>query len=198
MSTSADQGDGSTAAAESHKRVSTSREQMSSEAVSAATGKTWEQWFELLDGQGAVSWSHQKIARWLDSETDMGGWWAQGITIGYEQEHGLRIPGQRSDGTFGVSATKTVVGSPVELFDTVMDQLEAAIGEAPVSKTLESRFPKARWNSGNGEAIVAILTDTGDGKTRVAVELQKLTDPERVTAEKARIKALLGTVRFPG
>lgn len=196
MTASAHQGHDAPPSTTRPKRVSTSREQMSSEAVSAATGRTWEQWFELLDREGAMSWSHQKIALWIDSESGVGGWWAQGITIGYEQEHGLRIPGQRSDGTFGVSATKTAVGSPAELFDTVMSQLESAIGEPPVSKTLESRFPKARWNSGDGESIVAILTDSGDGKTRVSLELQKLKDPERVTDEKARIKKLLGAVSF--
>jgi hypothetical protein len=37
-------------------------------------------------------------------------WWAQTITVGYEQAWGLREPGQNPDGSH-VSASKTVSGT---------------------------------------------------------------------------------------
>ena len=69
-------------------------DQMSADRVLAATGRTPEDWYAVLDEQGAVSWGHTAVAAWV-LEQGVDGWWAQGVTIGYEQARGLRIPGQR-------------------------------------------------------------------------------------------------------
>ena len=77
------------------------------DAVLQRTGRSRDAWFALLDDAGAVAWKHGPIASWL---TDQGvdGWWAQSITVGYEQARGLRRPGQRPDGSFEANVTRTL------------------------------------------------------------------------------------------
>lgn len=48
-----------------------------------------------------------KLYHLLEGTLPNHGWWAQGITVAYEQHIGRRVPGQRADGTFEVSVSKT-------------------------------------------------------------------------------------------
>lgn len=63
---------------------------ISDEAVQEATGKSWQQWFVLLDGWGARRKGHSESARHLRQTYKTGSWWAQAVTIRYEYERGLR------------------------------------------------------------------------------------------------------------
>jgi hypothetical protein len=92
--------------------TSTFQPPMADEKVAAATGRVWEEWFALLDEWGAASRAHRDIARWLQDEHGVAGWWSQSVTVAYEQARGLRAPGQRVDG-WSITATKTIA-VPVE------------------------------------------------------------------------------------
>ena len=56
-----------------------------SEAVQAKTGKTWAEWFAILDAADAQTMSHPRIARYLQEEHSVPDWWCQMVTVGYEQ-----------------------------------------------------------------------------------------------------------------
>ena len=86
----------------------------SDESLLAATGKTWNEWFAVLDAADATGLKHPQIVAVLVEMHGVGAWWAQGITVGYEQARGMRMPGQRADGTFEVSASKAIDGSQAE------------------------------------------------------------------------------------
>jgi hypothetical protein len=58
------------------------RRPYSDEVVRANTGRTWDEWFALLDAWGGAQRPHPEIARWLVEEHGVGGWWAQGVTVG--------------------------------------------------------------------------------------------------------------------
>ena len=66
----------------------------SEKSVHDKTGRTWDEWFKLLDKWGAKQKKHGEIARWLVEEHQVDGWWAQSITGAYEQDRGIRAPGQ--------------------------------------------------------------------------------------------------------
>jgi hypothetical protein len=53
----------------------------------------------------------------LDGKIDNLGWWAQSVTVAYEQYIGRRIPGQRPDGTFQTSVSKSTKLGMKELMD---------------------------------------------------------------------------------
>ncbi len=84
---------------------------ISNEAVKGATGKSWEEWFALLDEVGAEELPHKEIARllldqgYLNKEDE---WWAQAVTVGYEYARERRVKGQTADAGFQVGVQKTV------------------------------------------------------------------------------------------
>src|SRR5829696_9174556 len=89
--------------------------------ILANTGKRWDEWFAVLDRWGAVEQPHTEIARWVNQEHGVDGWWAQGVTVAYEQARGLRVPGQRRGGHFEVNASKTVAVPVERLYEAFAD-----------------------------------------------------------------------------
>ena len=98
---------------------------ISAEKVRERTGRTWNQWFTLLDEWGGAQREHGEIAAWLGAEHGVPGWWAQGITVEYEKARGLRPPGGDRDGTMNAGASKTVA-VPVERLYEAFVELGAA------------------------------------------------------------------------
>jgi hypothetical protein len=58
---------------------------------------------------GATERKHAEIARWLVTEHEVDSWWAQSVTVGYEQARGMRAPGQQSDGYYRLTALKQLL-----------------------------------------------------------------------------------------
>ena len=50
---------------------------MSDAAVQSKTGKTWPEWFKVLDAAGARKMSHQQIVAVLSKQHGVGPWWQQ-------------------------------------------------------------------------------------------------------------------------
>lgn len=89
-------------------------------SIEASTGRQWNEWAKWLDKSGAAELSHSDIATLvheaLVGKTDNPGWWAQNVTVAYEQYIGRRVPGQSNDGSFEVSVTKTLIGTKEDVF----------------------------------------------------------------------------------
>ncbi len=107
---------------------------ISDEAVAAATGRTWPQWFALLTEWGAGELSHQQIAQRIFDNTETDGWWSQMVTVRYEQHIGRRVPGQTHAGDYQTSVSRTVPGD-------VDAAWEAVLGAPWMG-------PAARWEEG--------------------------------------------------
>jgi hypothetical protein len=75
--------------------------------IKAKTGCTWERWVKALDYAKAHTWPHRDIAAYVHQKYKVPGWWAQTVTVGYERIKGLRAIGQRQDGSFEASKSKT-------------------------------------------------------------------------------------------
>ena len=90
-------------------------------AVESATNKSWDEWLRFMDGIGAKNLSHPEIATkvWeeLDGKVENSGWWAQSVTVAFEQHAGRRLPGQRADGTFETSVSKATKLGMKQLMD---------------------------------------------------------------------------------
>ncbi|MDQ4145899.1 MAG: DUF4287 domain-containing protein [Actinomycetota bacterium] len=155
---------------------------MSAESVRKATDHTWDEWFRLLDRWGAKDRKHGEIARWLSEEHGVDGWWAQSITVAYEQERGIRAPGQRADGTYSVSASKTV-GVPVKrLFEAFQDEAlrERWLGEFELN-VRSARPPKsltAEWEDASTRLSIGFY-EKDAGKSQVALAHEKIADPQQ-------------------
>jgi uncharacterized protein YndB with AHSA1/START domain len=79
----------------------------------------WAEWFYLLDRAGGREAKHATMARLLEKEHGLNGWWAQTVTVRYEKEHGLRETGQTSKG-WQAQAQKTVGKRPSQVWDAIM------------------------------------------------------------------------------
>ena len=115
-------------------------------AVERATNRTWDEWLQFMNGIGAKNLSHHEIAtkvlEELDGKVDNLGWWAQSVTVAYEQYTGHRIPGQRPDGTFQTSVSKVTKLGMQALMDKWVDfaagdqdVLDVIAGDVRVSGT---------------------------------------------------------------
>lgn len=85
------------------------RNTISDEAVVKATGRTWNEWFTLLDSEGARNMEHKDIARMLrDKEYIRNGWWCQEVTVAYELARGMRVVGETKTAGFEIGVQKTL------------------------------------------------------------------------------------------
>jgi len=88
------------------------------EAVKAKTGKTWSQWFTILDKWGAKKKPHKEIAAYLHKDLGVPGWWCQMVTVEYERAHGLRRVGETAEKKgFTVDVQRTIKASAKETWD---------------------------------------------------------------------------------
>jgi len=99
-------------------KAKSGEQSISDDAVRAKTGRTWKQWFALLDKWGTKAKPHREIARHIHDEYGIPGWWSQTVTVRYEQERGLRDVGQRRpSGAYEISITRKISATPEAAFD---------------------------------------------------------------------------------
>ena len=108
--------------------------------VERATGRTWDEWVQFMDAHDAKNLDHHQIAlkvyRELEGTIERLGWWTQAVTVAYEQYIGRRVPGQRPDGTFQMSVSKSTSLGMAELMEQWKD---FAAGDATVQEILDVR-----------------------------------------------------------
>lgn len=170
---------------------------MSDEALSRRTGKTWDEWFAILDRFGATELTHRDIAAYLQEEFDIGGWWAQGITVAYEYARGMRQLHQRPDG-FSITATKTVAVPVRKLFEALVEERPRSRWFPNAPLTLRTAQPNrsARFNWEDGATRVNVgFTEKGENKSSVAIEHERLPNPEVAAEIKQMWRELLGDLK---
>jgi hypothetical protein len=166
---------------------------ISDEAVKKATGKTWKEWFTLLDKQQAQKLAHRDIARLLNEKYLDSGWWSQMVTVMYERARGLRELHQTADG-FVAHVNKTFNVSLDKLYGAWKDATQRTdwLGEKGIEVTRESVNKSMRllWSDGVSQVLVSFLPK-GKGKSQVSVEHTKLDSAADVAKAKSGWKESL-------
>jgi uncharacterized protein YndB with AHSA1/START domain len=159
---------------------------LSSTAVQAKTGKTWDEWFAVLDAEGAQAMSHPQIARYLAERHGVPDWWSQMVTVGYEQARGLRQVHQKTDG-FTANASKTLAVPLATLYEVWADEARrnSWLGEASLTirKATPNKSIRITW--GDGARLDVDFYARGEGKTQVSLQHSKLPDAEAAATMKA-------------
>ena len=159
---------------------------MKDDAIAAKTGRTWRQWVQALDADGAAAMPHRDIAAIVHKKHHVGDWWAQSVTVGYERIKGLRERGQRRNGTYEVSKSRTFNVPVNTLFDAWaddaarrrwLDGVEAVVRTARAPKSMRLQWP-------DGTIVAVGFTAKGRGKSVVALGHTKLRD--RASSGKAK------------
>jgi uncharacterized protein YndB with AHSA1/START domain len=100
---------------------------ISDAAVKTKTGRTWKQWFALLDKWGAKKKPHKEIALYLREKMGATAWWSQMITVEYERkQRGRKIGERAANGGFTTDVQRTVKSSPAGAFDAFLSAEHAA------------------------------------------------------------------------
>jgi uncharacterized protein YndB with AHSA1/START domain len=163
---------------------------MTDAAVKAKTGCSWEKWVGALDYHHADQMTHRDIATLVSTKFKVGSWWAQSVAVGYERIKGLRTRGQRRDGSYEATKSRTFNVPVAKLFDAWTDtRVRRQWLTGATTKVRTSTAPKSLrldWNDGASRAIIAVgFTAKGASKSVVALAHPKV--PDRATAN--RVKA---------
>ena len=162
-------------------------------AVRRATGKSWDEWFALLDAWQGTKHNHTEIARHVHETYGIDGWWAQSVTVGYERARGMRALHQRPDG-FSMNASKTFPVSVERLFAAFVEQDERDRWLEAVELRPRTSQPQksARFDVLPGETRLAVAF-VAKGPQKAAAQLQqdRLASAEDVARWKALWKEQL-------
>jgi len=153
---------------------------MSDASIKAKTGCNWERWVKALDRVGADKKSHREIASMVAKTWKLDGWWAQNVTVGYERIKGLRARGQRRDGSYEATKSRTFDVPVDTLFEAWVDESvrERWLDDANV-KVRTATAPKSiRLGLADGSILAVGFVPKGKTKSSVAVSQNKLPDKE--------------------
>jgi hypothetical protein len=159
---------------------------MSDAVIKAKTGCTWEKWTHALDYAGAHAWSHRRIADYVKEKFNVPDWWTQTVTVGYERIKGIRAIGQRRDGSFEASKSKTFAVPLARLYKSWSDaRLRAKWlpDELTVRSATPQKYMRIVWP--DSTLIQLVFLKKGAAKSSVAVQHTKLADRAAVTMMKA-------------
>jgi uncharacterized protein YndB with AHSA1/START domain len=170
---------------------------VSEDAVRRATGRTWSEWFALLDQWGGTRHTHGEIARWLSAEHGVAGWWAQSVIVEFEQARGMRAPGQRPDG-WEVTASKTVGVSVARLYEAFTDDTERERwlpgAELELRTATAPKSARYDWEDGSTR-VVAWFESKGERKSLLSLAHQKLPDADAAEEMKAYWRERVTTLK---
>lgn len=172
---------------------------VSDAAVTRATGKGWDHWLAVLDAFDVKSRGHAAAAAHLHTAHNLDGWWAQMVTVGYEQKRGLRAPRQKIDG-FSASASRTIAAPMTTVLDAFENRVVAErwlpagvvahkVARPPFNNGAPTKAGSARmtWTDGSKVLSVWIADKTGkDGSPKTAVQIQHDRLPGEASCESAR------------
>ena len=168
--------------------------------VERATNRTWDQWLQFMAAIGAEDLDHRQIAlrvyEELDGTIQQLGWWTQAVTVAYEQYTGRRIPGQRSDGTFQTSVSRSTALGMHELMESwaafaVQDETVQAVvvGDVRISGT--DRRTTWRTKAGDGSSVVVTSEPKRNGTASIVATQIGLPTPEAYDEARQRWSAVV-------
>jgi len=155
-------------------------------ALKANTGCTWERWVRALDRVAAHAWPHREIATYVHEKYKVDGWWAQTVTVGYERIKGLRAIGQRRDGGFEASKSKTFAVPLARLYRAWADVRRRARWLPGVDLTVRTatRNKSMRITWPDRTSVAVGFAGKSAAKAQVAIQHQKLPDKAAATRMK--------------
>ena len=153
---------------------------MSDASIKAKTGCNWERWVKTLDRWGADRKSHREIATMVSKTWKIDGWWAQTVTVGYERIKGLRARGQRRDGSYEATKSRTFDVPVTTLYDAWADKSvrDRWLASENVRVRTATAPKSIRLALADGSILAVGFLPKGKTKSAVAVSQNKLPDKE--------------------
>jgi uncharacterized protein YndB with AHSA1/START domain len=164
------------------------------DAVRKATGRDWAAWFDVLDRDGGADRDHRGIVE-LAVRNGAGDWWAQMVSVAYEQARGKRALHQKTDG-YAVSASRTIDAAMDRVFAAFVEpEMRAAWLPDPVEVTKATPGKSVRIRWADGSRVSVYLTARREDRTAVAVQHERIGDDAAASALKASWAQALDRLR---
>ena len=170
-------------------------------AIAFATGRSWDEWVEMLEQAGAREMPHSAIAKaaleMMPESVERAEWWAQGTAIAYEQHAGLRVPGQSCTGDFQLSTSRTITGDMDAALQAWVDlagdreEFGGVEVEAPAATSSSEKWRYWRVPLADGTRVALNFSDKKNGKSTVGLTHTKLDSAEAIEYWKPVWKDLL-------
>ncbi len=152
------------------------------------TGKSWEEWFAILDKFDVKKNGHKAAAEFLYEKYSCPEWWCQTITVEYEKAKGLRVLNQTCTGDFAVSVSKTISTSLPHAYQAWMDNelRKKWMGNRKITirKANENKNIRISWDE-DSTNIEARFYEKGNGKCQVVADHRKLSSADDVESKRA-------------
>lgn len=174
-------------------RTKSSSTGLSDAKLAARTGRSARQWFEILDAEAATRLSHDQIVALLVDVYEAPEWGAQAVAVRYQHDHGVRLPGEQDDGTFTVSASRSIRGAPQVVLDAAILRLSALAKSDPDEVHRLPERTTASWTLASGDLLVARVTPSDSDRCSISlvesgIRLPELVAGLRQTLEKAVVR----------
>ncbi|MGP9538707.1 hypothetical protein ACT3SP_11895 [Brachybacterium sp. AOP43-C2-M15] len=163
--------------------------------IESETGTPLATWTERIDEAGGRDLDHAAIARMLPERWTIGEWWAQGVTVAYEQVIGRRVVGQSCEGDFSASASRTVpgdMGAVRDRWDAFMTDVrreELGLEDPSLSDTASWRYWRAA--ASDGTRVSVNVTAKDEARSTLGIEHKGIETAEGREVWKAAWKRTL-------
>jgi len=149
---------------------------ISDESVKKATGKTWYEWFSILNKAGAKKMEHKTVAELLYKRYGLSLWWSQMVTVQFEQEIKGRKRHETATG-YQISKSITLDSSIAKIFHSINSPIKRVIWlKDPgiiITKSNKDKSIRAKWVDGKTNIEVQLYLKD-DFKIQVVVQHNKL------------------------
>lgn len=172
-------------------------------AIGEATGIGWDDWQHWLDARRARDLDHGGIAalaaQRMSEDADQvenAPWWAQSVAVAYEQSIGRRVQGQRADGTFYVSVSRTLSCTrqdAMAAWENHVEGLTELAGRQQSGPPRSSSTPKRdywRTSFTDGSRLQMAVEPRGD-RSQLTLTHEGLPSPEARESARQSCKSLL-------
>lgn len=171
-------------------------------AIESGSGISWADWLSFFEPHKELD--HKALALEALSNIQSVGaskspeWWAQMVTVAYEQHIGRRGIGERCDGTFSASVSKTLPGTMDEVLVKVVAAVKdldeyAGVPAASAPSTSETekwRYWRVKLADGS-KVTINIQQKPGGEKSSASVNHDDLASSDLIDASKAWWRSFL-------
>lgn len=146
------------------------------ETVKAKTGRSWHEWFDLLENASADKLDHQEIVNLLTRRHNLNDWWSQMVAKVYEQHARIHEQYERAEG-HEISVSKTFQVDVKIIYDAWFtdEKRRRWLQESPLKITASTRNKSIRAQWANGQSRLSIdFYSKGENRSQVVVQHMKL------------------------
>lgn len=159
------------------------RKIITNKVVLPETGKTMEQWFEVMDKKGAAEMTQENIfllTGKIKGLSNLSEWNRNLVTTSYTWHKGLRQRGEK-EGGFEISVSKTVNVPLNELYSSFSNDAQRKKWlkeKILIRKQTENKSARVTWSDG----ITSLSIDfyaKGKDKSQIVVQHMKIADAKK-------------------